>query len=574
MLKYSGTRFILPVLFSLICFLVKGQAYFTAPDTICINDSVIIDNQSRDATTYYWNFCSGSLAYSPEGENLGNMGNLNGPAFIDFARSPEGYYAFITNHANSKLSRYFYGEDLLSEPDAINLGDFGGIIPNHAQGVQVIEDGGKWYVFIVGGQREDSRLVRLDFGASLANNSPNAIDFGHFDILDYPVDLYIDQVDGAWTGFTVNKNTHSLTRFDFPQGPGYPPVGVNLGNPADLLSPCGIFPIRENGNWYLFISNYEGHYISRLDFGSSLTSIPSGNNLGGNEVLHYPFDLTLIRDCERIYGFVLNRFNDIVRMEFTNNIEGPPLFTSLGEIGVLYNPQGISDIFRVGDNLYNFVVNIDNSTITRLVFEGCQNANPPSSTNRNPPAITYNAPGTYNINLVIDEGLPTQENYCLNVEVLESPEMSLGNDTLIPAGSSVILSPDTIYSTYEWSTGSEEATIEVFDAGVYYLTITNENGCKAGDDIEVILDIGIPNFFTPNGDGFNDTWSIPFLHNKPESEIRIFDRFGNTLAQYQAGQGEWDGTVQGRTLPEGTYWYVIKVPGIQKPFQGSVSIKR
>ncbi len=261
-------------------------------------------------------------------------------------------------------------------------------------------------------------------------------------------------------------------------------------------------------------------------------------------------------------------------MEFTNNIEGPPLFTSLGEIGVLYNPQGISDIFRVGDNLYNFVVNIDNSTITRLVFEGCQNANPPSSTNRNPPAITYNAPGTYNINLVIDEGLPTQENYCLNVEVLESPEMSLGNDTLIPAGSSVILSPDTIYITYEWSTGSEEATIEVFDAGVYYLTITNENGCKAGDDIEVILDIGIPNFFTPNGDGFNDTWSIPFLHNKPESEIRIFDRFGNTLAQYQAGQGEWDGTVQGRTLPEGTYWYVIKVPGIQKPFQGSVSIKR
>ena len=97
-----------------------GQAYFTAPDTVCIDDSIVIDNQSREASTYYWNFCSGNLAYDPSGQNLGNSGTLNGPAFIDFAEENGTYYAFITNHSDGTLSRYTYGSDFLSNPTAVN----------------------------------------------------------------------------------------------------------------------------------------------------------------------------------------------------------------------------------------------------------------------------------------------------------------------------------------------------------------------------------------------------------------------------------------------------------------------
>ena len=143
-------------------------------------------------------------------------------------------------------------------------------------------------------------------------------------------------------------------------------------------------------------------------------------------MLYYPFDLTIIRDCENTYGFVLNRFNDIVRMVFNNGLDNPPEYTSLGETGNLYNPQGISDVFRVGDTLYAFVANIDNSTITRLYFPGCNNANPASSADRDPPPVTYNAPGIYNINLVIDEGQPDQENACRNIVVLDSADVESG----------------------------------------------------------------------------------------------------------------------------------------------------
>ncbi len=400
---YKGFLMILSLLF--IVSGIFGQADFSVPDTICIDDSVTIQNLSRDAQTYYWNFCSGNLIYNPEGNNLPNPGTLNGPAFIDFADDNGNYYAFITNHTDGTLARNSYGSNFLNTPVSDNMGNFGGAIPLHAQGIQVIQESGNWYVFIVGGQREESRLVRLDFGPSLSNNSPVVNNLGNADsLLDYPEDLYITNESGEWTGFTVNYNSNTLVRFDFGASLSNTPTFVSLGNTGNLDKPCGILPIKDNGNWYIFISNYGSNEITRLDFGNSLASNPSATSIGDNSVLYYPFDLTIIRDCENIYGFVLNRFNDIVRMVFNNGLDNPPEFTSLGVTGNLYNPQGISDIFRVGDTLYAFVANIDNSSITRLYFPGCDNADPASSTERNPPAISYNAPGVYNINLIIDEG--------------------------------------------------------------------------------------------------------------------------------------------------------------------------
>jgi gliding motility-associated-like protein len=571
--KYKGTFVILNIF--LITAKISAQADFSIPDTICINESVSIENTSRNAGTYYWNFCSGNLINDPQGESLPNPGTLNTPAFIDFANDNGIYYAFITNHQDGTLVRNIYGSNFLDTPVSENLGNFGGAIPLHTQGIQVIQDNGDWYVFIVGGLTGDSRLIKLCFGSSLSN-APIITDLGNpGGFLDYPIDLYITSESGNWVGFTVNYNSNTLVRFDFGSSLADPPTVMNLGNVGNFDKPCGILPIQENGNWYIFVSDFGSNEITRLDFGNSLTNSPSATSIGDNSVLNNPFDLTIIRDCENTYGFVLNPYNDIVRMVFNNGLDNPPEYTSLGTIGNLDNPHGISDVFRVGDTLYAFVANNNSgSTLTRLFFPGCDNASPASSTLRDPPPVTYNAPGTYNINLVIDEGQPNQENMCRNIVVLDSTAMSLGNDTLIAAGTTITLSPDSTYSSYLWSTGSASRTIDVNKAGVYTLTVTNQYGCVATDNIEIIVDIGIPNFFTPNGDGYNDTWEIPFLAIEPEAAVSVFDRFGNLLIRYKAAEGGWDGRSSGRDMPTGTYWYIIKVPGIDKPYKGSVTIKR
>jgi gliding motility-associated-like protein len=88
------------------------------------------------------------------------------------------------------------------------------------------------------------------------------------------------------------------------------------------------------------------------------------------------------------------------------------------------------------------------------------------------------------------------------------------------------------------------------------------------------MEVGIPNFFTPNSDGYNDTWEIPYLANTPEARIYIYDRFGTLMATYRYGEGGWDGTRDGKPVRADTYWYVIKLSKGAKPLKGSVTLKR
>ena len=557
---------------------VFSQISFEVPDTVCIHDSVTITNTSREADTYYWNFCSGNLFYNPVGEILPDPGNtLNGPAFIDFVEDEDGYYAFITNHSDGTITRYYYGQDFLSPPVSNNFGNFGGIIPEHVQGIQVIQDDGQWYVFIVGGMGEDSRFLRLNFGNSLSNNNPKVdytIYMGNNSNTDYPIDLYIFQENGFWYGFTVCFNSNSLIKFDF--GSDFTTQGYTAFVLApDLNQPCGLFPIKVGENWYLFISNYNSDKIVVLDIGNlSASDWPEVNSIFDYEYFDYPVDLTILRDCGKTFGFILNRFGDIVRMEFNNGINNLPDLTPLGNVENLDSPHGISDVFRVGDSLYAFVTNIDDNSLTRLCFPGCNNASIPSYFRRDPPPIIYNTPGNYNISLVINEGLPDQENYCQNVTVLESPEVNLGNDTVIFPGTTITLDAGGDSSTYVWSTGETTRTIDVDGPGSYGIIVTNQYNCTVEDEILITSDIGIPNFFTPNNDGYNDTWEIQYLWNAPDATIQVFDRFGNLIISYNAGDGSWDGNKDGEPMPDDTYWYVIKVNSETKPLKGSVTIVR
>jgi gliding motility-associated-like protein len=70
-----------------------------------------------------------------------------------------------------------------------------------------------------------------------------------------------------------------------------------------------------------------------------------------------------------------------------------------------------------------------------------------------------------------------------------------------------------------------------------------------------LSDLAIPNTFTPNGDGINDTWVIPNLEYYPKSTVNIFNRWGQKLFSSTGYPVPWDGTYQGSQLPTGTYYY-------------------
>ena len=90
---------------------------------------------------------------------------------------------------------------------------------------------------------------------------------------------------------------------------------------------------------------------------------------------------------------------------------------------------------------------------------------------------------------------------------------------------------------------------------------------------EDIFVLGYQKFFTPNGDGRNEYWSIIGAERYPESLLYIFDRYGKLLQQIPPDGIGWDGTYNGKQLPSSDYWFRYVYDG-GKVFSGHFSLKR
>ena len=428
-----------------------GQANFNIPSSACLGQSFTVENTSIGGSTFYWNFCSGNLASNPIGENLGNLGNLNKPVYSAIIKDGLNYYVFITNFGSGTISRLDFGTSLSNNPVATNLGNLGGLVPS-IEGIQIKKDGtnGRWYGLVAG--FSNSFLVRLDFGNSL-QNTPTAENLGNIgNLMESTHTLYTFEENNNWFTLVGNYASSRLTLLKFGNSLSNTPTATDLGNVGNLNGPVGFFPVLDSGNWYLYVANQLSNSITRLDFGSSLTNKPTGINLGNiGSVLNAPRSIIIIRDCGTVIGFVVNeKSNDVVRITFPNGLTSQPSGESLGNIGTFSFPHHISQLFRDGDSIYCFVTNVNNNTLTRLTFKGCPYPSFPSSNLKNPPPITYNVAGVYNISLVVDEGLPSQSNICkqISVENLSisvnplSPELCDGKSTILTASGA---------TTYVWS---------------------------------------------------------------------------------------------------------------------------
>ncbi|OYQ44400.1 T9SS type B sorting domain-containing protein [Flavobacterium aurantiibacter] len=91
--------------------------------------------------------------------------------------------------------------------------------------------------------------------------------------------------------------------------------------------------------------------------------------------------------------------------------------------------------------------------------------------------------------------------------------------------------------------------------GVYSITAADVFGC--GDLSRDVVLLNYPKFFTPNGDGFNDTWQIKNAVFEPGIEIIIFDRYGKILTSLQSDSEGWDGTYNGQNMFSDDYWFRV-----------------
>jgi len=111
-------------------------------------------------------------------------------------------------------------------------------------------------------------------------------------------------------------------------------------------------------------------------------------------------------------------------------------------------------------------------------------------------------------------------------------------------------------------------------SGTHVVNVRDKNGC--GDSTSSALVVNYPKYFTPNGDGFHDTWNIVDLEEQQHAKISIFDRYGKFIAQIFPNGPGWDGQFNGQVLPSTDYWFVVNYEedGIQKEFKAHFAMKR
>lgn len=175
--------------------------------------------------------------------------------------------------------------------------------------------------------------------------------------------------------------------------------------------------------------------------------------------------------------------------------------------------------------------------------------------------LTLSAEGTYSV-------IVTDANGCRKtrtVPVIASSQAIIADIAITEMSDdntvTVTLTPNS-YGDYLYALDYENAgvasnVLHAVQPGIHTVYVIDRNGCpSASQEISIL---GIPKFFTPNGDGFNDTWNIKGVNSRFHRETRamIFDRYGKLIKEIGGLGAGWDGTFNGQPLPSDDYWYVV-----------------
>ncbi|MBL4705317.1 MAG: PKD domain-containing protein, partial [Flavobacteriales bacterium] len=195
----------------------------------------------------------------------------------------------------------------------------------------------------------------------------------------------------------------------------------------------------------------------------------------------------------------------------------------------------------------------------------------------NADTVVVDAAGSYTL-------IVTGANGCSSVATLTTVSSSTGPTAFFTASPDSGSMPLNVTFTnlssggvsYGWDFGDGE-TDSIFEPSHIYnstgtftatLTVTDTNGCTDTFIITIIVEgefiIEVPNVFTPNGDGINDHFH-PITQNAKALECVVYNRWGQYMYEWWTLNGGWDGrTTAGTFVPEGTYYYIMKVTDYQE----------
>ena len=158
-----------------------------------------------------------------------------------------------------------------------------------------------------------------------------------------------------------------------------------------------------------------------------------------------------------------------------------------------------------------------------------------------------------------------------SITVTYEPRWSLGPDTTLCQGETLLLAAPAATGPFRWSDNSMDSTLLVSESGIYWVQ-TATSACAAGDSIRVdFVDCPglIPTVFTPNQDAFNETFTIEHVAGRGW-QLQVFNRWGKQVYAADNYQNNWDG----QHLSAGVYYYLLKNQPLNRTYRGWVHLLR
>ena len=193
------------------------------------------------------------------------------------------------------------------------------------------------------------------------------------------------------------------------------------------------------------------------------------------------------------------------------------------------------------------------------------------------PNHIYKYTGTYNVSMIAISKNGFIDTISHIINILPRPPLSITYlpDTIIHVGQKVTLTANGIFDKVLWSTGEQTNSIDVHTQGLFSVIVTDTSGCKSYAAIHVVVleksKFTFMNVITPNGDGYNDKWKVFDIEQYQPCKLVIYNRWGDELYSDNNYLNEWNGTFKGKTLPEGTYYFVF-ITNDNKVYKGAINI--
>ena len=482
--------------FTVLCFInypyLFGQcptSAFLLPQTACLNEQLIVENNSSNSTAYELYLCDVDYSAIPAKEKIvSTFGAVFNSRFVHDGSSL--YLFFVSQTQNKLVGLRFSDQDGWDFEVHADI-DLSGIITNPV-GIEIINDNGRWTGLLTNNV-SPFKLVRIVFGSGLRTIAEHD-DLSALASLSAPFDIEVIKSGADYVGFVTNSSgpvDKQLIRLAFGASMSNRPAVTYIGLPAGSEA-ASVEVYRACDAWTVFISSRNGKLL-RVRLGPDpLTTNATVTDLTLSAPLNDPGGMGLVEDHDELIFILQSRNGNTYAGKIASVADNTVDITNLGNIKTTSRDWGI-ETFRVNGSYKIVSASFASGSLGGLYalefFEKCP-ANQQLATGPFEP-IYFREPGSFKISMksLNAEGqfhVATRE---ITVADKNAPQITITRPEVYCLQSSVPfeVTSDLVLTSQIWDFGDGAGVSSASSTNYVYsqpgtfdviVNVTASNGCN------------------------------------------------------------------------------------------------